>query len=405
MYQPTTALYKIAALNKPIRVIQGSQSAGKTVGILMLLINSAIHNKDRSITIAQNELSKARRTVIRDFVKIMKSFEFYKESEWNKSESIYRFSNGSYIEFMGLDSSDIGKGFRRDILYINECNKPGITLDTFIQLQSRCNITYVDFNPDNVFWIHTDVIKNPNADFIILTYLDNEFVPKGELDAILSYKEKGFYNPDGDILNPDNVKSKYWSNKWIVYGLGLPGTIDGSIYSDWEIVQSIPEEAELIGSGLDFGYSQDPSACVRVYRYNNDIIVDEVLYMKGLGISDMSVILKESNTGVIYCDSADPRSIAELRKYGIRALPAKKGSGSVLAGIELLRSKHMLITSHSKNLIVALKNYSWDVDKDGNSINKPSHLHSDIVDALRYLAISKLSHHIPDKEEKKYSII
>lgn len=401
IFKPTTALKKIAKLSKPVRILQGSQGAGKTIGLLMLLINHAQHNENKEITIFQYEKSKMKKTVMRDFIKIMKDLEFFKENEWNRTESVYTFSNGSYIEFTGLDSADIGKGFRRDVIYFNELNRGKITLDTFTQLQSRCGITYADYNPDEAFWVHTDVMKDDNAEMIILTFDDNEGLPESERDSILKYKEKGFIDPEGDLKDEDNIKSKYWANKWIVYGLGLPGQLDGSIYTDWEIIDKIPEEATLIGSGLDFGYSNDPTAVVTVYKYNDEIVANEILFKKGLAISEIAKHLKQFKTGPIYCDSAEPRSIAELQKYGVRAIPVKKGRGSVVEGIDILREKTILVTKGSSNLITGLKNYSWLKDSEGKSINKPSHLYSDIMDALRYLAVMKLG----KKSEASYAII
>ena len=380
------------------------QGASKTISILMLLINSAQHKPGRTITIAQSELSKAKRTVVRDFVAIMKGLEFYQENEWNRSENIYRFNNGSTIEFIGLDTTDIGKGFRRDILYVNEANRPGITLETFIQLQSRCKITFVDYNPDAIFWVDTDVLNQPNAEFITLTHLDNEFLPKQERDVILSYAIRAYHDPNGNIYDPNNVKSNYWHNKNIVYCLGLTGKLDNTIYTDWEIMDSIPEDATLLGTGLDFGFVSDESASVIVYKYNDDIVIDELFFEKGLTISAMATIFKSTTPGMIYADAAEPRSINELHRYGLRVVGAKKGAGSVLDGIKLLQAKHMIVTRRSANVIKALENYKWMVDDAGNSIPKPNHNYSDILDALRYLAIMKLRHNI-ETSDKKYSII
>jgi phage terminase large subunit len=403
-YKPTTALTRISNLTKPVRVVSGGQGAGKTIALLMLLINSAQHKPGRSITVAQSELSKAKRTVVRDFIAIMKNLEFYDSNEWNKSENIYRFDNGSYIEFIGLDSTDIGKGFRRDILYINEANRPGITLETFIQLQSRCKITFVDYNPDALFWVDTDVLTEENAEQLILTHEDNEELPTQERTAILSYAIRGYHNPNGDITDPNNIKSSFWANKHIVYCLGLTGKLDNTIYTDWEIYDSIPEEATLLGTGLDFGFVSDESASVIVYKLNDDIIIDELFFEKGLTISSMATIFKSVTPGMIYADAAEPRSINELHRYGLRVVGAKKGAGSVLDGIKLLQAKHMIVTRRSKNVIKALENYKWLVDDAGNSIPKPNHNYSDILDALRYLAIMKLRHNV-STSEKKYSII
>jgi len=151
MYRPTTALSKIAQLSKPVRVVQGGQGAGKTIGIEMIIQNHAQHNPNKEITIIQAELSKLKKTAMRDFEKIMRSFGMWERSRWNKTESTYTFPNNSYVEFIGLDNADVGKGFRRDVVYFNELNKGGITLDTFIQFSSRAAVTYADFNPDKKF--------------------------------------------------------------------------------------------------------------------------------------------------------------------------------------------------------------------------------------------------------------
>jgi phage terminase large subunit len=405
MFKPTQALAKIQLLLKPIRVVEGSQGAGKTVSIIMLLINYCQHEPDAAVTILQYERAKMKRTIVRDFVKIMRALDFWEEWRWNKTESIYSFANGAYLEFMGLDSADVGKGFRRDVIYFNEANRGRITLDTFIQMQSRSAITYADYNPDERFWMHTDILGQDNCDFVRVTFEDNEFIPAGELSTILSYRLKGFHDPDGDVLDPNNILNKYWANKWIVYGLGQPGQRDGTIISDWEIIDSIPHDAAHLGSGCDFGYSQDPTAIVQGYNYNQCLILDEVLFRKGLSISDIAAAVKDIDLGLMWCDSAEPRSIAELRRYGVKAMPAKKGPGSVNAGLDLLRSKRILVTARSKNLIHALKHYAWMQDREGNYLNKPNHLWSDIMDAARYLAYMKLKHKAQDPGSKKYALI
>ena len=197
--------------------------------------------KGKEITIIQPELAKAKKTVVRDFEKVMRSLGFWERYRWNKSDSIYTFSNGSYIEFIGLDNASIGKGFRRDVVYFNEVNKGGITLDSYMQFASRAAQVIADYNPDRRFWMHDEVITDPDTDFIILTYADNEYLPTKEKKEILKYKEKGFYDTDReDLFSPSNIKSKYWSNKWKVYGLGVEGAIDGVVFDNWMELERVP---------------------------------------------------------------------------------------------------------------------------------------------------------------------
>lgn len=418
MYQPTTALRKIAALRKTTRVIQGGQGAGKTVGIEMILANHAQHKMDAEITIVQAELSKLKKTAVRDFIKIMKSMDLWDRNRWNKTESIYNFPGGGFIEFLGLDKADVGKGFRRDVVYFNEINKGGITLDTYIQFASRAKVVYVDFNPDRKFWLHEEIIPDPDTDFLILTYKDNEYLPESEVKSILKYREKGFHKWEGLTIKelfdegdpetgrPSNIKSKYWANKWKVYGLGLIGALDGLVFDNWTEIDNIPPEAEYVGTGLDFGYSNDPTAITDVYKWNGKRILDEVCYKTGMVNSDIHRVL---DTGVmrpfrelkpstkneyvtvmrkvdrtIWADSAEPKSIEEIFRMGSYIQGAAKGADSINYGIQIMQGEEYLVTKRSENLKTELGSYTWAKDRDGNTINKPIDSYNHAIDGIRY---------------------
>jgi phage terminase large subunit len=386
MYYPTKALKKIATLGKPTKVIQGGQGAGKTIGIIILLINHCLHQRLKEVTIVQGELTKLKKTAMLDFLKIMKAYGLFIDNCWNKSESIYRFPNGSFIEFLGMDKADVGKGFRRDVLYFNEINKGGITLDAYVQFASRANMVYCDFNPDRKFWLHEEIITDPDTDFLILTYQDNEHLAEKEVTEILKYKEKGFYKYEGltpvDLFKESNIKSKYWANKWRVYGLGLVGSLDGVIFSNWSEIRSVPEEARYIGTGLDFGYSNDPTAIVDVYTYNGKRILDEVCYRTRLVNSDIARYLK--GKGVVYADSAEPKSIEEIRRTGVDIRPASKGPDSIAYGINTMQAQEYLVTKRSINLKMELQSYTWAVDRDGNLTTKPIDVYNHLCDGIRY---------------------
>ena len=422
MYRPTRALRKIAQLKKSTRVIQGGQGAGKTVGIEMLLANHACHKENVEITILQAELSKLKKTAVRDFIKIMKSMELWNANNWNKTDSIYTFPKGGYIEFLGLDKADIGKGFRRDVVYFNELNKGGITLDTYMQFSSRAKVTYADFNPDRKFWLHEEIIPDADTDFLILTYQDNEYLPKSEVKAILKYREKGFFKwenlSEKELFEESNIKNKYWANKWKVYGLGLVGSLDGIILDNWEEIDAIPKDARYVGTGLDFGYSNDPTAITDVYVWNGKRILDEVCYRTGMVNDDIAQILKkpvirtrqkvvrpklenierltkqeieqakEFETYEVprmtIADSAEPKSIEEIRRTGVGIEPAKKGADSINFGIQIMQGQDYLVTKKSINLKTELRSYTWATDKDGNTINKPIDKYNHAIDGIRY---------------------
>jgi len=218
-YKYTGAYYKILDLIKSnpkenVFVIRGGQGASKTVSIIQLLIQS-LCSQTKEATILSSELSKMKRTVIRDYKKICKDWGILEnEHDFNKSESKHEYFNGSYLDFLGADVNDVGKGFRRDILYINEADK--MDVDTAVQFISRASLTIIDYNPDSLFW-GDDFINENN--FITLTFQDNEYLAESEVKSILDYKAKGFFNtdlPTESLFSDGNIKNKYWSNKWRV---------------------------------------------------------------------------------------------------------------------------------------------------------------------------------------------
>jgi phage terminase large subunit len=204
------------------------------------------------------------------------------------------------------------------------------------------------------------------VDFIILTYQDNEALSKDIVREIESRKG-----------------NKNW---WAVYGLGQLGEAEGRIYSDWKIVDDLPHEARLERRGMDFGYSNDPTAVVDIYHYNGGYIVDERIYRKGLSnkqIADMLNALERPETPVI-ADSAEPKSIDEIRLYGVNILPAQKGPGSLTQGIQYVQDQKISVTKRSINLIKEYRNYLWQTDKEGRIINVPEGGLDHALDALRY---------------------
>lgn len=371
-------------------VIRGGQGASKTVSIIQLIIQSLIQSNYEA-SILSFELAKMKRTVIRDYKKICVDWGiFNSDADFNKSESKHEYPNGSYIDFLGADVSDIGKGFRRDILYINEADK--LNRETAVQFISRCGISILDYNPDALFW--GDEYINEN-NFLQLNFEDNEYLPISERNSILDYKVKGFFNSDlhFDLLFKDeNIKSKYWANKWRVYGLGEVGMLDGVCLTEWKEINAIPKESRLLSYGLDFGYKADPTSLIALYKYNNAYIVDEVIYRKGLLNSDISALLKESAISeFIYADSAEPKSIDELKSYGHKVEPTKKGADSIVYGIGLINQNEIFVTSKSTNLLRELRNYTWKLDASGNTINKPIDAFNHAIDALRYCMTMELS--------------
>lgn len=379
--------------NEKVFVIRGGQGAGKTISILELIIQSLL-NSEKEATVLSSELSKMKRTVILDYKKICKDWGLITTDEFNKSESKHEYTNDSYIDFLGADVTDVGKGFRRDILYINEADK--MNVETASQFISRAKLTIIDYNPDRLFW-GDDFINENN--FITLTFEDNEFLSTEEVESILEYKKKGFNNPDlpfDKLFQEANIKSKFWANKWKVYGLGMVGSLSGVIFENWKITPEIPPNAQLIAYGLDWGFTNDQSGLVAVYRWNDNLIVHELLYQTGLTNSQLVAKMKmlKIRTDVdIVCDSAEPKSIQDLRNMGYgNAMPAMKGPDSVRSSINKLQEFSILVTETSTNLIKELRGYTWATDQSGALTGKPVDRENHLIDPTLYIVLNKFLH-------------
>jgi len=375
----TTALNKICALKKRIWCLQGSQGAAKTYSACIIIIDLLAQEKNKEYYIVSSELSKMRDTVLKDFVNIItdRQIDCRMTGIEHGSPKII-FSTGSFVRFIGLDKDDVGKGLRSDLVYVNEANK--INFESYRELTSRAKRIIIDYNPNVEFWAHKEVIPREDCDFLKLTFLDNEYLSKEERAEILRYKTKG-YNEDGTI------KSEYWANKWQVYGLGNTGGIEGVIFESFKEIDQVPEGARLLGHGLDFGYTNDPTAITSIYKYNDSIILDEEIYSTGLLNSDIIRLCKQQSIGTalyIYADAAEPKSIAEIKRGGIRIMPAKKGADSINFGIGLIQEQDIIITKRSKNVIKEFQSYTWAKTRTGERLNKPIDINNHAIDGIRY---------------------
>ena len=372
-FQTTTAQSKIARLRKRIRIVQGGTSSSKTFSIIPLLISYAIENPMSEISIVSESIPHLKRGAIKDFQKIMILCDLYKDSQFNKSDLKYRFKNGSYIEFFSVDQPDKLRGARRDILFVNECNN--IDFESYQQLSVRTKkFIYLDYNPTNEFWVHTELMNDIDTDFVVLTYKDNEALDVAIVKEIEKAREKA-------------KTSSYWENWWKVYGLGQLGSLEGVIFNNWQIIDNIPTEATLLGFGLDFGFSNDPSSLIAVFQWNDKIICDERIYATGLLNTDIIRLMNQDKRLPIWADSAEPKSIEEIRRSGFNIKSVEKGKDSIVYGISVLQDKDILVTKSSVNLIKELRSYSWDTDKSGKKLNKPIDDFNHAIDALRYFAM------------------
>lgn len=370
MYKITSATKKIAKLTKKVRAVPGGTSAGKTIAILTILIDLAQRDETPTLTSTVAEsIPHLKKGAIRDFKNIMKAHAYWKDELWNETDKIYTFESGSQLEFFSSDSGDKLRGARRDRCFMNEANNQ--TLDAFDQLEVRTKeFIILDWNPTNEFWYYTEVKgKRDDVEEITLNYKDNEALSQEIIDSIEVRKNR--------------------VNWWRVYGLGLLGEVAGRIFTGWQIIDEVPHEARLERRGLDFGYTNDPTTIVDVYYYNGGFILDERLFQKGMSnksIADFINDLEHPST-VVIGDSAEPKSIDEIKSYGVNILPAQKGSGSVNQGIAYVQGQKISVTKRSINLIKEYRNYMWDSDREGKIINTPIDLFNHCIDAVRYALI------------------
>ena len=364
-------------MNSRIKVIQGGTSASKTFSILAILIDKAIKTPNLEISVVSESIPHLRRGANKDFLKIMKETGRFIPSHYNKTLLRYEFSNGSYIEFFSADDESRLRGARRNVLYMNECNN--INYDAYLQLQIRTDgEIYLDYNPTSKFWVHTEVLGQVDTELLVLTYKDNEALSNEIVKQLEMNREKA-------------KTSTYWDNWCRVYLDGEVGSVEGTIFTDFEVIDKIPEEARLLGYGLDFGFSQDPAALIALYKYNDDIVVDELIYETGLLNSELANRMKQYEVkGEIYADSAEPKSISELKRFGFQVKPVEKGRDSINYGIQIIQQKHILVTRRSKNLLDEFSKYSWKKNRDGGYDTTPIDSNNHACDALRYISTMKL---------------
>lgn len=374
MFQRTAAINKILGLTARKKIVQGGTSAGKTFGILPVLLDRALRTPNLEISVVSESIPHLRRGAIKDFLKILYETGRYQDQCWNRTLLTYTLPNRSYIEFFSADQEGRLRGARRNILYVNEANN--VNFDAYYQLAIRTSDDiYLDFNPTMEFWAHTEVLQEQDSELIILTYKDNEALP----DTIKR-----------DIEQNQFKEGAYWQNWWKVYGLGQVGSLQGVVFDNWQQVESMPKETKWRVLGLDFGFTNDPTACVDVAFSDGKIWVDEILYEHGLTSSDISTRLDKLKRVETIADSADPKTIEELRRRGHNIRGCQKGSDSIRAGIDLIQGYDLRVTKRSVNLVKELRGYVWDTDKTGQQLNKPVDYLNHGIDALRYAVMTKL---------------
>jgi phage terminase large subunit len=374
--QATSVFEKNYAATKRFVVNIGGSRSTKTYSILQLLIVKALSSDTPLlISIVRKSFPSTRLTVMRDFFEILKNLNLYDENLYNATEKSYQLHN-STIEFLSIDDPQKRRGSKRDILYINEANE--VTSEDFFQLQVRTTQQiFIDFNPSEYFWYNDQLEGREDVEVIRSTYKDNPYLNDAQIKEIerLQFTDAQYYQ---------------------IYALGqFAGDVD-LVYTH-NIVDDIPtDKAKLIACGLDWGYSNDPTTLVEVWKDGDNLYLNEILYDTNLTNSDIAEKLREAGVDrylEIIADSAEPKSIEEVRRMGFNIKPATKGPDSVNNGIDILKRHKIHVTKDSTNLIQEFRRYKWITDKDGNKLNKPIDQWNHALDAIRYVALNKLKEH------------
>jgi len=359
--------YHVKECKSKIQVHQGGTRSGKTYSILTALIELCHKNSGLVITICRKTFPALRATAMRDFFEILNREDIYNPDLHNKSDATYQLW-GNMVEFISIDQPQKVRGRKRDVLFINEANE--INLEDWRQLLLRTTgKVLIDYNPSDEFhWIYDEVIPREDAAFFQTTYQDNPFLPQSVVMEIERFKEAD-------------------ENFWRVYGLGERGASQATVFTHWKEVDQIPNEFKPLNYGLDFGYTNDPTAIVQTFTDGHGFAVDELCYATRLTNSDISKVLRDSGVSrsdVIICDSAEPKSIDEIHAHGFNTHGARKGKDSVKNGIQFLHSRPLLVTARSVNVIKELRNYKWKEDKNGKQLNEPVDSFNHAIDAMRY---------------------
>jgi len=365
-------------------VNQGGTRSSKTYSILQVLILKALESSiPLTISVVRKTLPALKKSVLKDFIAILESMQLYNPDDYNKTEGTYVL-NSSVFEFFSVDNEQKIRGSKRNYLFLNEANE--LSYEDFFQLQIRTTEQiFADYNPsDNISWIY-DLIEQRSDDvsFFKTTYKDNTF-----LDESIVREIEKLRNTDEDYYR--------------IYGMGERGGSRELVYN-FHVCQRVPDYAQLLGIGVDFGFTNDVTAIVQVYRYEQNVYINELIYQTHLTISDIVSMLKQLDIDrhEMIADWSEPRSVEELRRAGfnIKATTNK----SINQGIDVLKRFKIFVTEESTNVINEFQRYKWLKDKDGLMLNKPIDAFNHAMDAMRYVALMKLTN--PNQGKYNISII
>ncbi len=373
LLEKTPLFLKNYLSDKRILINQGGTSSGKTYAIIDLLFVLNMQQPNLVTTVIGQDIPNLKSGAYRDAKNIRMASPVYQQwySRPNETDRIFTCLNGSIIEFKSFGDEQDARSGKRDILFVNEAN--GIGYDVYWQLAIRTRRRiFIDYNPTHRFWVHDNLIGNEDAELIISDHRHNPFLSEDEHQRIESIADEELFR---------------------IYARGLTGRIEGLIYRNWEMTDKMPENHKNRWIGIDFGFTNDPTAIVDIRLSEGMLFVDEIAYLRGLTNPKIAEILNENGIGSqiqIIADSAEPKSIAELQNLGFKITGAWKGADSIKNGIDILKRYPLRITQRSLNIKQELLAYKWKKDRNGQTVNEPVDTFNHALDAIRYVALNKL---------------
>lgn len=344
---------------------QGGTSSTKTFSTLQLLVAISL-KYNKKIDIVGLSVPHLKTGVLTDMPFVCEQFGINFNDCYKESDKVFQAGEGR-IYFLAFDKLGKAHGGRRDVLYMNEANHLHYNIVEQLMVRTRDTI-FIDYNPTNEFWVHTKVMKDEpeKARLIRSTYKDNPFLEQEIIDMIESKKGN--------------------NNFWRVYGLGELGIAEGLVFDNFEEKDFEKNRFSRYYYGLDWGFSNDPFACVRVAVENDCLYICDEIYQKKLLNKDSAPLVKALvNNSYVYCDSAEPKSIAEFQNMRVNAIAVKKGVGSIESGVKHIQSyKHVYIHPSCPNTLSEFRNYEWKTDKNGECLPMPVDAFNHAIDAIRY---------------------
>jgi phage terminase large subunit len=362
-----------------IVVAQGGSRSGKTYNILIWWITKLLQEENKTLSIVRKTLPALKNSVLKDLVEVLELFGMYDPRKFHKQEGFYELGSNT-INWFSVDEPQKLRGSKRNYLYCNEANE--LSIEDWNQLIFRTDGKVVlDLNPSEInSWVY-ELEKREDCYYFVTTYKDNPFVSDTIKQELLSLKDKD-------------------ENLYRVYTEGLRGVPTTLVFNKFNTVEKIPLESKLIGRGMDFGYN-DPTALVEVYQKGDELYLKELMYVRSTTFTDVIYKMEQmgfDKTDTIWCDSASPQYIEELKRNKFNTKPVNKKS--ILHGLDLMKRHYIFIESSSKNLLNEFQSYKWKTDRDGNLLDTPEDNHNHLIDSVRYVVESTIGN-----KPKKFTVI